>query len=50
MIPDKIFIIHWRGGKLEEIRGFTISEGFTRVGYGAGAIRAVDWYEEKKEV
>ena len=44
----KTFILHWLDGKEEEIEGYSIADAFTRAGYGSGALRALDWYEEKK--
>lgn len=46
------FILHWLDGKVEEVEGNSISDAFTRAGYGAGAIRALDWYDivAKKEI
>lgn len=37
---------HWRGGDVSEGDGETVSEAFTRLGYGAGAVAALDYYEE----
>lgn len=42
----RYFILHWIGGKIEKVSGETISKAFTRAGYGAVAIKALDWYEE----
>lgn len=46
---DRTFIIHWRDGTKSEIVGRTIERAFTKAGYGHGAIKAIDYYEEKKE-
>ena len=43
----KNFILHWLDGTDEEVQGNSISDAFTRAGYGGGAIRALDYYEEK---
>jgi len=45
----KKFRLHWTGGKTEIVQGNTIAEAFTRAGLGAGALRALDWYEEVAE-
>lgn len=37
--------LHWLDGKKEIVSGETIADAFTKAGYGAGAIRALDWYE-----
>jgi len=44
----KTFRIHWIDGKTEEMVGHSISEAFMLAGYGGGAIRAIDWWEEIK--
>lgn len=42
----KKFKLHWLGGKTEIVEGLDIADAFRRAGYGAGAIGALDWYEE----
>lgn len=39
------FILHWKDKKTEEIDGKDIAEAFTKAGYSAGAITALDYYE-----
>ena len=46
---DKTFVIHWRDGSKNEVVGPSIEAAFTAAGYGAGAVGAIDYYEEKKE-
>ncbi len=49
MTEIKKFKIHWLGNsKPEEISGKDMADAFTRAGYSAGAVRAVDWIEEIK--
>lgn len=43
-----IFYIYWLGGRLSELKGETVEDAFRRGGYGGGAVRAVDFYEENK--
>jgi hypothetical protein len=45
----KKFLLHWLDGKTEEASGVSIADAFRRAGYGGGAIRALDYYEEVKE-
>ena len=46
----KTFILHWKfDNKTETIYGESISDAFMRAGYGAGALGALDYYEEVKE-
>lgn len=40
----KTWTLYWIGGKREEIHGKTIDQAFTAAGYGAGALKAVDFY------
>lgn len=45
----KTYKLTWFDGRVEEITGSNIHYAFTKAGYGAGAIVALDWYEEIKE-
>lgn len=40
------FKLYWLDGKVEIVEGNDIADAFTKTGYGAGAIRALDWYKE----
>lgn len=40
------FRFHWRDDKMEEGDGHTVSDAFTRLGYGGGALRALDYWED----
>ena len=40
------YIIHWLTGDNEFVIGDSISQAFTTAGYSAGAVKAIDWYEE----
>jgi len=42
----KKFRLHWLHGKTEIIEGNDITDAFNKAGYGAGALRALDYYEE----
>ncbi|MHB9148338.1 MAG: hypothetical protein ACYC2U_08260 [Candidatus Amoebophilus sp.] len=44
----KLFRFYWLDGKTEESRGYTAADAFTRLGYGAGAIAALDYWKEIK--
>lgn len=46
----KTFILHWLDGTTEKVYGNSIGNAFTNAGYGAGAIHALDYYEEEKNV
>ena len=47
---DKTFVLHWLDESTEKICGPDISTAFTMAGYGAGALIALDYFEEVKEV
>ncbi len=38
------FKIHWLDGKTETVEGVDFKDAFTRAGYGAGAVKAIDFY------
>jgi hypothetical protein len=42
---NKVFRLYWLGGKTEIVTGKTIAEAFTKAGYSAGALAALDYYE-----
>ena len=42
----KKFTLYWLGGKCEKVEGSSIADACNRAGYGAGAIRALDFYDE----
>lgn len=41
----KKFRLYWRDGKTEVIEGLHIADAVTKAGYGAGAMRALDFYD-----
>ena len=42
----KKFRLHWLTGCKEIVEGNDIASAMTHAGYGGGAIKALDWYEE----
>lgn len=42
----KQFTLYWLDGLREIITGTSIADAFNKAGYGAGALRALDFYEE----
>lgn len=46
---EKGFVVYWRDGRFTQITGPTIEQAFTNAGYGAGALRALDFYEPASE-
>jgi hypothetical protein len=50
MQPLKKFRFHWLTGEVEEAEGYDIADAFRRAGYGGGALRALDYWEEVAEL
>jgi hypothetical protein len=48
---DKLFRFHWRGTSrdVEDGYGRDVSDAFGRLGYGGGAMGALDYWEEVQE-
>lgn len=44
----KTFKLFWKGGEVETVTGKNIADALSRAGYGAGALAALDYYEEVK--
>lgn len=42
----KNFRIHWLDKTSTDVIGPDIAAAMNSAGYGAGAVRAIDWYEE----
>ena len=42
------FKLHWKDGIEEIFEGTDIADAFNHAGYGAGALSALDYYEEIK--
>ena len=40
------FTLYWQHGERNIIKGRDIEDAFTKAGYGAGAVPAIDWYDE----
>jgi hypothetical protein len=43
---QKTFTLYWRHGDKSEVKGETIIQAMNNAGYGAGAVRALDFYAE----
>lgn len=48
-MSNRKFILHWLDGSTNVVYGHTIAQAFTNAGYGAGAVRALDYWEEVKD-
>jgi hypothetical protein len=46
----KIYNLYWLHGKVDRVEGDTIEQAFANAGFGGGAIRALDYYEEVSEL
>jgi len=42
------FKFYWLDGKVEHGHGLNVTDAFSKLGYGAGAMNALDYYEELK--
>ena len=42
----KRFRFYWLDGSVNEGDGLNVEDAFTRLGFGQGAVRALDYYEE----
>ena len=45
----KKFVLYWLSGEQQIVEGHDIADAFRRAGYGGGAVRALDYYEEIKQ-
>ena len=45
-LPMKKFRFHWLDGKSDDGFGMTMTDAFTRLGFGAGTMEALDYFEE----
>ena len=45
----KKFKFYWLDGKIDIAEGLDVADAFSNLGYGAGALRALDYYKEIKE-
>ena len=45
MSANNKFTIYWKDGSRKVITGVTMEDAFTTAGYGAGAVAAIDWYD-----
>lgn len=39
------FALHWLGGDVEVVTGRDLSDAFTKAGYGAGAVNALNYWK-----
>jgi hypothetical protein len=46
----KTFIVYWLDGNATPVHGVTVEKAFTNSGYGAGALAAVDFYDEDSRI
>ena len=49
MNQDSLFRFYWLDGKVEELRGRGAADALNRAGYGNGALRALDFWEQVKD-
>ena len=46
---EKTFIFYWLNGKTDTGQGKDVVDAFSRLGFGNGALPALDYFEEVKE-
>ena len=42
---ERLYRFHWLSGTVQEGRGRNPADALNRLGYGGGAVRALDYYE-----
>ncbi len=45
----KTYELHWLTSEVEIVEGTSIADAFRKAGYGAGALRALDYYRRVGE-
>ncbi len=43
------YCLNWRSGSKEIVKGFDIKHAISRAGYGGGALRALDFWEQVED-
>ena len=43
-MKEREFVLHWKDRKEEIVKGKDIADAFTKAGYGAGAVSALDYF------
>jgi hypothetical protein len=46
MTNDKTFRLYWLSGDTDTVTGSTIADAMNSAGYGGGAVRALDFYQQ----
>jgi hypothetical protein len=46
----KKFKLFWLGGKVQEVKGTDIASAMNNAGIGQGALRALDYWQEVKDI
>jgi len=44
----KTYILYWKDGKMEKVKGNNPADAMNQAGYGSGALRALDFYASGK--
>jgi hypothetical protein len=44
--PVQRYRFFWLSGMVSEGEGYDVADAFRRLGYGGGALRALDYYEQ----
>lgn len=46
---QRAYRFHWRDGKVQVGKGYDVAHAFTTLGYGHGALQALDYWEPVKD-
>jgi hypothetical protein len=49
-IEEKEYIVFWRNGDVETIKGVSIPEAFRGAGYAGSSVESVDFFGNKKDL
>lgn len=44
------FVLYWLTGKAEVVQGVDIADAMNKAGYGNGALRALDFYDNGEDI
>jgi len=49
-MTENWFMFHWDDGKDEYLKGVSPDDACNKAGYGAGALKAIDYWKQAKEI
>ncbi len=45
-MEEKTFVLEWKNGEKEEIKGYSFADAFTNAGYGKAHVSALSYWRE----